>query len=95
MNNRALACAILAAVILMPLAAHAQLVGGAPEAGLMAFAAWLQGPFIRPVLAIAFIGGGIVMMLGRHTFEGLVFVVIGGTIAAGAQNLANLMTGGA
>ncbi len=92
--NRTLLSIIIAAAVLAPLAASAQFVGTDAATGLNAIAGWLQGPFIRPVLTIGLIGGGIVMMLGRHTFEGIVFIIIGGAIAAGAQNLANLITGG-
>jgi type IV secretory pathway VirB2 component (pilin) len=93
-NSKTLAYVVVAAVLLIPLAAHAQLVGGAPETALTTLVTWLSGPFIRPVLAIGFIVAGILMMVGRHTFEGLVFALIGGTIAVGAQNLSSLMTGG-
>lgn len=95
MNKRAIAYAILAAVILVPLAAHAQIVGGgSPDAALTAFAAWMQGPVGRPLITIGFIITGIIMMVGRHTLEGVVFCLIGASFLAGATGLANLITGG-
>ncbi len=91
--NKALPYIVLAAV-LVPLAAHAQIVGGAPETALTAIAAWLQGPVGRPLITIGFILVGITMMVGRHTLEGLVFCVLGATFYAGAGGLAQIMVGG-
>lgn len=93
MNKRALAYAVLGAVILMPIVAHAQLVGAMPDAAMTAFANWLQGPIGRPLITVAFIIAGITMMIGRHTFEGIVFCILGASFFAGASGLANLLTG--
>ncbi len=95
--NRTLLYIILIVITLAAVPAHAQLVNGLAGDGataLQAFVTWLSGPFIRPLLSIGFIIAGIVMMCGRHTFEGIVFAVIGATLAVGAQNLSNLMAGG-
>jgi type IV secretory pathway VirB2 component (pilin) len=95
MNTKTAICVVIifAVVLLLPFAADAQTVGVGGDA-MQRFADWLSGPFVRPVLAIGFTFAGIVMMCGRHTFEGIVFCVIGAAIAVGANNLAALMTGG-
>jgi type IV secretory pathway VirB2 component (pilin) len=96
MNTKTAICVVVifAAVLLLPFAADAQIVGVGGDSAMQRIADWLSGPFVRPVLTIAFIFAGIVMMCGRHTFEGIVFCVIGAAIAVGANNLAALMTGG-
>ncbi len=92
--NRVLPYVILAMVILFPLAVDAQgFVGGAPEAGITAFVAWMQGPFGRPIITLLFMGIGIVLAAGRHTFEGIIFGVLGAAFYVGSGGLSTMMTG--
>ncbi len=91
--NRAFPHVVLALVILFPFAADAQFVGGAPEAGITAFVAWMQGPFGRPIITLLFMGIGIVLAAGRHTFEGIIFGVLGAAFYVGSGGLSTMMTG--
>ena len=83
-----LAAAIIAAAALGN-PAWAQGVQLGAGAGGAAFVTWLLGPAGLGSLVALFIAlTGIALMAGRHTFEGILFVGLGGIIAAAANTIA-------
>ncbi len=72
--ERALPYIAAAAVLLLPLAGHAQAVAGDPLGGLVF---WIYNTWGRSIITLAFIIVGLLMIGGRHTLEGIVFAALG------------------
>lgn len=69
--------------------AWAQGVALGGGAGGQAFVAWIMGPAGLGSIVGLLIGlGGLVMMAGRHTWEGILFLVVGAMIVGGANTIA-------
>jgi type IV secretory pathway VirB2 component (pilin) len=88
-KSRILALGITLAMI--PLAAHAQAVGGG---GLDAFATWLAGPIGRPVTIIGAVVVGIIFCVGRRDWEHMVNYAIGAAVIGAAVTLGAQFAGG-
>jgi len=90
-------CASLAAIIaltVMPIAAHAQTVGG-EATGFGQLVRWVLGPVGGPIVALGAALVGIAFMAGRRDYEHLVHFGIGATIFAAAFAIAAFfITGG-
>ncbi len=72
--ERALPYIVVAVVLLLPLAGHAQAVSGDPLGGLVF---WIYNTWGRSIIMLGFMLVGLVMLAGRHTLEGLVFAALG------------------
>jgi type IV secretory pathway VirB2 component (pilin) len=89
--NKSRILALTTAFAALPLAAHAQAVGGG---GLDAFATWLAGPIGRPVTIIGAVVVGIIFCVGRRDWEHMVNYAIGAAVIGAAVTLGAQFAGG-
>ena len=87
--RRAITIGFLIALLAIAAPAFAQGVALGGGAGGANFVAWIMGPAGLGSIVGLLIGlGGLVMMAGRHTWEGILFLVVGAMIVGGANTIA-------